>query len=154
MSNTITLTIVARRDFSFWDFIFHLDPPDADVEVVSFDPGEHEGPVGERIRVTPNRKDVHVDTLPPLATGQSYTFEMTLRVDPKFDSETVAGIHYRPFVAIAWIGGDPVPPGVVKGQVLSLPFGDLGTWEWTSAGPCTWEWQEGLQYNLMLNSGG
>lgn len=151
-TQTVTLTVVAQQDFSFWDFIFHLHGAAneagrlADVEVISLESGEQVGPVGERIAVAPDRKDVAVDTLPPLAAGETYTFEMTVSVDPK-----EPGTRYRPYVAIAWLDGSGTNPASVEGDVLSLSLGELGTWEWTSAGMYTWEWQQGLQYNLTLN---
>ena len=155
-TQTIALTIVARRDFSFWDFIFHLDPDNnsegvmADVEAISLEPGDQVGPAGERIRVTPDRRDVAVDTLPPLVDGQTYTFEMTVSVDPKEPFT-----RYKPYVAIAWLAPSSSSPEIVRGDALSLPEVDeLGTWDWTSAGMYTWEWQgPGLQYSMALNTG-
>ena len=155
-TQTIVLTIVARRDFSFWDFIFHLDPANnsasvvADVEAISLEPGEQVGPAGERIRVSPDRRDVAVDTLPPLVDGQTYTFEMTVSVDPKEPFT-----RYKPYVAIAWLAPSSSSPEIVRGDALSLPEVDeLGTWDWTSAGMYTWEWQgPGLQYSMALNTG-
>lgn len=148
-AQVVTLTIVPRQYLYNPDFIFHLDGGAyaryADVVISSLDPGEHRGPAGERITVTPDRKDIMVDDL-SLTINEPYSFTMTLRVDPRQPN-----INYEPYVGIAWLPGES-NRGTTLGNMLTVPVDKVGIWTWTAIGEYLWEWQgPGTQYEVSFN---
>ena len=153
-AQVVTLTIVPRQKLENLSFIFHLSGgyyrDAADAVITSLDPGEHRGPAGERILVSPDRKDIDVAPDLPLTINEPYSFTMTLRVDP-----SQPNITYKPYTAIAWIPGvssDRDTRGTILGNMLTVPVENVGIWTWTANGEYLWEWQgPGIQYEVSFN---
>lgn len=148
-AQVVILTIVPRQDLYNPSFIFHLGGGTyggaADVVITSLDLGEHRGPAGERITVTPDRKNIGVDDL-SLTINEPYSFSMTLRVDPH-----QLNTKYEPYLGIAWLPGESIR-GTELGNMLTVPIDKVGIWTWTAIGEYLWEWQgPGTQYEVSFN---
>jgi len=151
----VTLTIVPRQKIENPNIIFHLGGGKyrsaADAVITSLDPGEHRGPAGESIIVSPDRKNIEVAGELPLTIDEPYSFTMTLRVDP-----LGSNITYKPYTAVAWIPGTSdkgtSDRGTTFGNMLKVPVDKVGIWTWTANGEYLWEWQgPRIQYEVSFH---
>jgi hypothetical protein len=151
---TITITIVPRVEMTYPGITVHTQGGSmgtvAAANIFDILPGEHQGPKGEIVSVSPDTKDLFVNNL-PLELDQPYSFSFSIKVEPNGPN-----IIYSPWVSISWCPQTESPSGDLgfgnkKGNMLELDIDKIGTWTWTANGEYQLEWHAGTVY--MVNFG-
>lgn len=151
----VTITIIPRVKMTYPGITVHTqgEPHGNGVEANIFDisPGEHQGPNGEIVSVSPDSKNLFVNNL-PLEIDQPYTFSFSVKVVPNEPN-----IIYSTWASISWCPpieslSEDLGFGKKKGNMLALDIDKVGTWTWTANGEYQLEWHAGTVYTVDLSN--